>query len=610
MLNNCHLSRLIAEQAQKYGDREALRYRDYAKNCWVPVSWKQFAAQVGRVSRSLLELGVRVQENIGVFSQNKPECLYTDFGAYGVRAVTIPFYATSSVAQVAYMVNDAEVRFVFVGEQQQYDTAFNVMALCPTLEKLIIFDREVKKNPADHLSVYFDEFLALGDGAGQTEKLETRKKAASFDDIANILYTSGTTGNSKGVILTYAMYHEGFLQNDRVVPVSDKDLSLCFLPFTHVFERAWSYLVLAEGGRLAVNLRPHDVQRSMQEVHPTAMCSVPRFWEKVYQAVLEQMENGPAVQRSLIRSALNVGGRLWEQYTSKRRKAPLGLRLQYAIYERTIIKVLKHKLGLERANMFPTAGATVSPEVERFVHAAGINMVCGYGLTESTATVSCDRTDQPVSLGSVGRVIDGLEIKIADNGEILLRGKTIMPSYYKKEKETREAIDADGWFHTGDAGYMKNGELFLKERIKDLFKTSNGKYIAPQMIETKLSVDRYIEQVVVVADQRKFVSALIIPAYEALEKVGREQGWNFGSREELCACPDAVKFIRERIDTLQQDLVHYEQVKHFLLLPKPFTMESGELTNTLKIRRRVVYEHYAEAIDKLYREAEMMHDAK
>lgn len=610
MLNNCHLSRLIAEQAQKYGDREALRYRDYAKNCWVPVSWKQFAAQVGRVSRSLLELGVRVQENIGVFSQNKPECLYTDFGAYGVRAVTIPFYATSSVAQVAYMVNDAEVRFVFVGEQQQYDTAFNVMALCPTLEKLIIFDREVKKNPADHLSVYFDEFLALGDGTGQTEELETRKNAASFDDIANILYTSGTTGNSKGVILTYAMYHEGFLQNDRVVPVSDKDLSLCFLPFTHVFERAWSYLVLAEGGRLAVNLRPHDVQRSMQEVHPTAMCSVPRFWEKVYQAVLEQMENGPAVQRSLIRSALNVGGRLWEQYTSKRRKAPLGLRLQYAIYERTIIKVLKHKLGLERANMFPTAGATVSPEVERFVHAAGINMVCGYGLTESTATVSCDRTDQPVSLGSVGRVIDGLEIKIADNGEILLRGKTIMPSYYKKEKETREAIDADGWFHTGDAGYMKDGELFLKERIKDLFKTSNGKYIAPQMIETKLSVDRYIEQVVVVADQRKFVSALIIPAYEALEKVGREQGWNFGSREELCACPDAVKFIRERIDTLQQDLVHYEQVKHFLLLPKPFTMESGELTNTLKIRRRVVYEHYAEAIDKLYREAEMMHDAK
>lgn len=610
MLNNCHLSRLIAEQAQKYGDREALRYRDYAKNCWVPVSWKQFAAQVGRVSRSLLELGVRVQENIGVFSQNKPECLYTDFGAYGVRAVTIPFYATSSVAQVAYMVNDAEVRFVFVGEQQQYDTAFNVMALCPTLEKLIIFDREVKKNPADHLSVYFDEFLALGDGAGQTEELETRKKAASFDDIANILYTSGTTGNSKGVILTYAMYHEGFLQNDRVVPVSDKDLSLCFLPFTHVFERAWSYLVLAEGGRLAVNLRPHDVQRSMQEVHPTAMCSVPRFWEKVYQAVLEQMENGPAVQRSLIRSALNVGGRLWEQYTSKRRKAPLGLRLQYAIYERTIIKVLKHKLGLERANMCPTAGATVSPEVERFVHAAGINMVCGYGLTESTATVSCDRTDQPVSLGSVGRVIDGLEIKIADNGEILLRGKTIMPGYYKKEKETREAIDADGWFHTGDAGYMKDGELFLKERIKDLFKTSNGKYIAPQTIETKLSVDRYIEQVVVVADQRKFVSALIIPAYEALEKVGREQGWNFGSREELCACPDAVKFIRERIDTLQQDLVHYEQVKHFLLLPKPFTMESGELTNTLKIRRRVVYEHYAEAIDKLYREAEMMHDAK
>ena len=585
-----------------------MKYRDYDHNCWNSITWREFASVVSQTSRSLLELGVKVQENIGVFSQNKPECLYTDFGVYGIRAVTIPFYATSSCAQVAYMVNDASVRCVFVGEQQQYDTTFGVLSLCPTLENIIIFDPKVKKNPKDHLSLYFDEFLALAKDKDHEAEIKKRDDEADFNDTMNILYTSGTTGNSKGVILTYAMYHEGLARNDVSVPLTEKDIALNFLPFTHVFERAWSYFVLAEGGRLAVNLRPQDVQQSMQEIHPTAMCSVPRFWEKVYQAVLEQMENGPFIQRHLIKSALEVGGRLWSDYTSKQLTPPLGLRLKYKLYDRTIINVLRKKLGLERANFFPTAGAAVSPEVERFVHAAGLNMVVGYGLTESTATVSCDRLDQTITMGSVGRVIDGLEVKIGENDEILLRGKTILPRYYNKEKETREAIDAEGWFHTGDAGYFKNGELFLKERIKDLFKTSNGKYIAPQMIETKLSIDRLIEQVVIIADKRKFVSALIIPDYVALEKEGKQKGWQFSNREELCRCSEAIELIASRIDTLQQDLAHYEQVKSFILLPNPFTMENGELTNTLKVRRRVVYEHYAEQIDKMYLEAEKAHN--
>ena len=608
MLNNCHLSKLIQEQAEKYKDREVIKYRDYDLNSWLSVTWREFASFVSRTSRSLLELGVKVQENIGVFSQNKPECLYTDFGAYGVRAVTIPFYATSSSAQVAYMVNDAEVRCVFVGEQQQYDTTFGVLPHCHSLENIIIFDKKVKKNPQDHLSMYFDEFLALSEGKDHEAEMKQRLADASFDDIMNILYTSGTTGNSKGVILTYGMYHEGFARNDESVPLCEDDIALNFLPFTHVFERAWSYFVLTEGGCLAVNLRPQDVQQSMQEVHPTAMCSVPRFWEKVYQAVLEQMEKGPILQRYLIKNALEVGGRLWSDYTSQKKTAPLGLRLKFKLYDRTIIKVLREKLGLERAHFFPTAGAAVSPEVERFVHAAGINMIVGYGLTESTATVSCDRLEQKISMGSVGRVIKGLEIKIGENDEILLRGKTILPKYYNKEKETREAIDADGWFHTGDAGYLKDGELFLKERIKDLFKTSNGKYIAPQMIETKLTIDRMIEQVVVIADKRKFVSALIIPDYKALEREGKEEGWKFANREELCKCPEAIKLIGSRIETLQQDLAHYEQVKSFILLPEPFSMENGELTNTLKVKRRVVYEHYAKEIDKMYHDAEVAHN--
>lgn len=607
MQNNCHLSRLIHEQAKRYGERTALSYRDYDRGEWLPVSWNKFSAIVAAVSRSLLSMGVGVQENLAVFSQNKPECLYVDFGAYGVRAVTIPFYATSSGAQVVYMMNDAGVRYLFVGEQQQYDVVISVAPLCATLERVIIFDPKVERSKKDSLSIYFDEFLKLGEAGDYGREHAARMEAATFDELANILYTSGTTGQSKGVMLTHGMYHEGFRVNDRVLPLSEKNIFLNFLPFTHVFERAWCYLGLTEGAQQAVNLRPADVLQSLQEVHPTCMSSVPRFWEKVYQAVLEKMDNGSFMERRLIREALETGARYWETYKSKGKNPPVGLSLKYQVYSNTIIKLLRKTLGLERANFFPTAGAAVSPEVERFVHAAGLNMVCGYGLTESTATVSCDIPGMPVSLGSVGRLIDKLEIKFGENDEILLRGKTITPGYYKKETSTKAAFDADGWFHTGDAGYLKNGELFLKERIKDLFKTSNGKYIAPQMIESKLSIDRYIEQVVIVADQHKFVSALIVPDYRLLEKFAAEKGILFGSREGLCREPAVVEMISERIETLQQELAHYEKVKRFRLLPEPFSMEKGELTNTLKIRRGVVYEHYAGLIARMYAEAEQEH---
>jgi long-chain acyl-CoA synthetase len=276
--------------------------------------------------------------------------------------------------------------------------------------------------------------------------------------------------------------------------------------------------------------------------------------------------------------------------------------LKYEFYDRTINKLLRKTLGLENAHIFPTAGAAVSPEVETFVHAAGINMLVGYGLTESTATVSCDVVGKPFTCGSVGRLVTDLEIKIGENNEILLRGKTITPGYYNKPKETAEAIDAEGWFHTGDAGYMKDGELFLTERIKDLFKTSNGKYIAPQMIESKIALDRFNTQAVIVADQRKFVAALIVPDYALLKKYAEENNLACTTHEELCANPQINQMIKERLDTLQQDLASYEKVKKFVLLPKPFTMETGELTNTLKIKRRVVYDKYADLINKMYEE--------
>lgn len=602
MLNTSFLATLIHEQAKIYGDKTVMSYRDYDKNEWIPITWNEFSDTVNKVSNALLALGVNVQENIAVFSQNKPECLYVDFGAYGIRAVTIPFYATSSEAQISYMVDDAEIRYIFVGEQEQYDIAFRIMPYSSTLHKLIIFDSKVVKNSQDTISIYFDEFLRLGEEQLHQKEVKKRMSEVQEDDLVNILYTSGTTGTSKGVMFTNLMYHDAMIANDKVLNLTENDVVLNFLPFTHVFERAWSYLCLAEGVRLCVNLRPADVLQSLQEVHPTCMCAVPRFWEKVYAGVQEKIRTSNPVQRALLQEALHVGKTYNVTYKMRGLQPPLPLKMRYKFFEKTVIALLKKTLGLENANFFPTAGAAVPPAVEEFVHAAGINMVTGYGLTESTATVSCAWKGLPKTIGSVGRVIDGLELKIGENDEILLKGTSITKGYYRKEDATRSAIDSEGWFHTGDAGYIKNGELFLTERIKDLFKTSNGKYIAPQMIESKLVVDRFIDQIVIIADQRKFVSALIVPDYAVLEDFARRHHISYTSIAELCRNQDIVRMILFRIDTLQQEFAHYEQVKRITLLPEPFSMEKGELTNTLKIKRNVVNQNYAGVIDEMYKE--------
>ena len=603
MITLCPFSRLIHEQAKKYGEKTALSYRDYSCNKWIPISWNTFSDKVTTVSNALVELGIRVQENIAVFSQNMPEDFYVDFGAYGVRAVTIPFFPNSSPSQIKYMVDDAEIRLIFVGEQQQYDTIIPIFPLSSTLEHLVIFDRNVVRHPTDRFSIYFDDFLKLGLQRSHQEEVNRRTALTRPEDIANILYTSGTTGVSKGVVLTHKMYQTAMRENDKVLPLSENDIFLNFLPFTHVFERGWAYLGLSEGCQQAINLRPTDILQSLKEVHPTCMSAVPRFWEKVYEGVLEKANHLSGLKRKLFRKAMTIGRIYQIDYLSKGRKPPMWLSLEYKFLESTIIDVLKKNLGLERSNFFPTAGAAISKEVEAFVHICGIQMITGYGLTESTATVSCGRIGQPFTIGSVGRVLEGVTAKIGENDEILLKGDTIFKEYYRKPKETHEVIDDEGWFHTGDAGYIKNGELFLTDRIKDLYKTSNGKYIAPQQIESKLIVDRFIDQIVVIADRHKYVSALIVPSYTLLQEYAKQQGIAHESLEELCNNPQIHRYLSERINTLQQDLAYYEQVKRFRLLPQPFSMERNEITSTLKMRRKVIFEHYSEEIESMYQES-------
>lgn len=600
MQTKCHLSVLIHEQARKYGSRTALTFRLFGKNTWKSVSWEHFSQRVKQVSNALLELGVRPQDNLAVFSQNCVEYLYTDFGAYGVRAVTIPFYATSSEQQIQFMINDAQVRFVFVGEQEQYNKAHRIFALCPSLERIIIYDRSVRISSHDPHALYFDDFVALGAGLPRQAEVEALWRAASDDDLCNILYTSGTTGDSKGVQLTYGQYAAALVANDKCVPVTDKDRVINFLPFTHVFERGWSYLCLSEGAELIINTDPREIQESMKQTHPTCMSAVPRFWEKVYQAVKDKIDRSTPMQQKIFRHALEVGRRHNVECLARGKRPSLALALEYKLIDKTLLRIVRHQIGLVNPNIFPTAGATVSPEVERFVHSVGICMIVGYGLTESLATVSCDHKNKPYTIGSVGRPIDGIDIRISETGEIMLKGPTITRGYYRREAVNAAAFDEDGYFHTGDAGYMKNGELFLTDRIKDLFKTSNGKYIAPQMVEAMLLVDKYIDQVVVVADEYKFVSALVVPEFRLLEEYARDHNIKFESREDLCADKRIHDMMMERVETLQQQLAHYEQVKRITLIAHHFSMESGELTNTLKLRRPVIYKNFKDVIDKMY----------
>lgn len=596
------LSDLIFRQAKKYGDRVALKYRDYSISSWISVSWNQFAEKVSQASRAMVSLGFKEQENIGIFSQNMPECLYTDFGAYATRVVAIPLYATSSESQVNYIVQDASIRFLFVGEQYQYEVARRVQGLCHTLKQIIIFDSSVKKLPGDNNSIYYSEFLQMGSGINLQTEVDKRTEASDNSDLANILYTSGTTGESKGVMLHHSCFDFGIkAHHGRLNTLGDKDVIMNFLPFTHIFERAWSYLCLERGATLCINLRPVDIQKTIKEIRPTAMCSVPRFWEKVYAGVQEKIAETTGIKKKLMLDAIKVGKEYNIDYLMNGKQPPAMLKLKYKFYDKTIYSLLKKTIGIENGNFFPTAGAAIPTKVEEFVRSVGINMIGGYGLTETTATVTCQWIDD-YRIGSVGRPLPGVEIKIGENNEVLVKAETVTKGYYNKEAITKAAFTEDGWFHTGDAGYIKDGMLYLTDRIKDLFKTSNGKYIAPQAIETKLVVDKYIDQISIIADQRKYVSALIVPEYSQVKQYAESKGIKYTDVKDLLSKQEIYNMFKERIDTLQQEFAHYEQIKKFTLLPEPFSMERGELTNTLKIKRPVLMKNYAEQIEKMYEE--------
>lgn len=597
-----HFAELIHRQAEKYGNRTALKHRDNATGKWLKISWREFSDKVMLTAKAMAEFGIKVQENIGVYSQNMPQCLYTDFGAYGNRVVSIPMYATNSPGQIEYIINDAKIRTLFVGEQLQYNNAFKVQKDSKYLERLVVFDSAVKMNPEDKTSIYFDDFLRLGDNAHAESTVKIRMTEAVPEDLATIIYTSGTTGESKGVMLPHSCYLEAMRIHDVRLPmVTDKDLAMSFLPMTHIFEKAWCYYCLHKGVTIAINQDPKMIQKTLPEVHPTLMCNVPRFWEKVYAGVHEKINSASPAMKKIFLDAIETGRRYNLEYKNKGIPAPCSLKLKFQFYNKTVFTLLKKVLGIERGRFFPVAGAPLSDTINEFLQSVNIPIVYGYGLSETTATV-CFYPEIGFQFGSIGEVMPGVQVRIDPaNNEILVKGKTVMSGYYNKPEETRKAFTEDGFFRTGDAGRLEGNTLFFTERIKDLYKTSNGKYIAPQAIEMVISGDNYIEQIAVIGDQRKFVSALIVPAYPLLEKYAGEKGISFESREELVKNKDIIRFIEARVEEHQKNLASYEKIKRFTLLPEPFMM-GCELTDTLKLRRPVVLQKYATEIEAMYEE--------
>ena len=595
---------LVALQATKYAGREALRYRDYVSGQWQSLSWSDMQVAVERAAAAFGQHGIEEQGRMCVFTQNCPEILITHFAAFYHRAVPVPIYATSSKDEAAYIVNDSGATIILVGDQRQYDIALALRDACPTLRQIIILDPQVKRASGDETTLSWDEFLAWGDRLDEKGRqlLEARRAAGVDGDLMYLIYTSGTTGVPKGVMLTHSNFNAAMWAHGERIPMDDEsDISLSFLPFSHIFELGWTMYCLTKGVRVAINHNPKEIQRAVREVQPTCMCSVPRFWEKVYTAINDNLAAAKPVVRILVKRALAVGRSRNLKYVRMDRKVPVLLEKQYQYFENKVFKRLRKAIGIENGRFFPTAGAMLSDNITEFLHAVGINIVIGYGLSETNASVSFFSQQGGWTVGTVGTPIPGVEVKIGESNEILVKGPTVMRGYYNKPEETAHVLDADGWFHTGDCGELTpNGELILTERLKDMFKTSNGKYIAPQVLETLLGQDKYVEQVTIIGDGRKYVSALIVPDFEELKAYAQKKKIAFKTHEDLVNHADVRQMVEDRINNYQRDMASYEQIKRFVLLPRPFTMEAGELTNTLKIKRAVINKRYAMLIDAMY----------
>ncbi|MDD4819403.1 MAG: long-chain fatty acid--CoA ligase [Flavobacteriales bacterium] len=565
---------------------------------WYDVTWGKLWQDIQDLGQSLVSIGVKEEDKIVIFSQNKTQWITTDLATMAIRGVTVPVYATSSHGQLSYIIKETEAKIIFVGSQYQYDTTVELYGRGDIdVDKIVVYDASVQLVTPN--SVYYSDFIHSGkDDVKAKEEFSKRRKESSLTDLATIIYTSGTTGEPKGVMIGQDTLMQAMKIHNIRIQMSTQDVSLCFLPLCHVFERGWTWYCMYRSSQVYVLTDTKTIGETLPEVAPTAFCSVPRIYEKMYQKINANVLSGFRVKRWAFNLALSVGRR-YNEATRLEKEPKWWIKALYAVAETFVFKTVKAAIG-GRLRMMPTAGAHVPYFIVDFFHAMGIHLKVGYGLTETCATVSAC-PDTMYELGSVGTPFPEVEVKIGAENEILVRSKTVMRGYYKKPQATAEAIDADGWFHTGDAGMLdEHGNLFITDRIKDLMKTSQGKYIAPQMIETRLTSDVFIEQAVVVGDQKPYVTAFVVPNFEALKNYAASAGITFKNMEELVNKPSIRQMYEKKIADLQKGFAGFEMIKRFTLLAKEFSMDAGELTPTLKVRRKIILERLAPQIAMMY----------
>ena len=590
-----HLASLLFQSAKTYANEPAMRIKTDGQ--WHSRTYQEVGETVRQITRALLALGVQPGDRVGIFSQNRPEWTLVDFAILAIRAISVPIYATNTKHQAAYIVDETEMGILFTDSQTNYDKIQAIVERSPSLKHLITFDDTV--TISGEISQHFSQFLALGADTATNTEIEARLAAAETDELATIIYTSGTTGEPKGVMLTHGNIFHQFKAMHGQFQVGPGDRSLCFLPLSHVYERSWSFYVYQCGAENNFLANPKEIIAAMSEIQPTVMVSVPRLYEKIYAAAMHGLNQGSALKKKMFHWSIDVGTTY--QYALKDEgKVGTVLALKHKVAHKLVLSKVQAVVGGSK-NFFSAGGAPLSQTIEEFFFAAGLLVCQGYGLTETSPMVTFN-TPKAFKFGTVGRLIPDCEVKIAEDGEILVKSPSVTIGYYKKPEATAEAF-RDGWFHTGDVGrFDEDGFLLITDRIKDLIITSGGKNIAPQKIETVYAKDHFIEQFIVIGDRRKFISALIVPNFEPLAAFAQENGITYRTREELVEKPTTLTMYQERIDSRAAELAPYEQVKAFVLLPAPFAQETGELTPTQKIKRKVVADKYAAQIETMYAE--------
>jgi long-chain acyl-CoA synthetase len=592
------LNQLFFDAVAKYSRPDALQYKK--DGAYRPISHQEVADRVRRAARGLSSLGVRRGDRVAILSENRPEWAIADFACLTAGLTDVPIYPTVPADQIAYILKDSGAVAIFVSNSAQAEKIRAIRSQVPSLKTVIGFD-EVPG--LTNLSIAQLEQMGIP-GENKESIAVYREDALRVkpDDLATLIYTSGTTGEPKGVMLSHDNIFSNVEAARRAVPFEGRDTALSFLPLSHIFERmAGHYMMFATGTSIAYAESMDTVPVNLQEVKPTLVLSVPRLYEKMYARVLETALTGGFVKKKIFFWARAVAER-WanEKLAGKEPGGLLGV--QYSIAQKLVFSKLQARTG-GRLRYFVSGGAPLSPEINKFFYAAGLVILEGYGLTETSPVIAVN-TPENFRIGTVGKPIDGVEVKIASDGEILTRGPHVMKGYYNKPDATREAIDPDGWFHTGDIGELSDGFLAITDRKKDIIVTAGGKNIAPQPLENKVKTNKYVAQAVMIGDKRKFPSMLIVPNFDQLEKWAMKRNIIWTDRAQLLRMPTIQAKIEKEVGKELEGAAHYEMPKKIGLLEHDFSIESGELTPTQKVKRRTIDKHYKALIDSLYEDAE------